>query len=184
MPIRVIGPLARWDLLRLARRGQTVRARVFLAGGLLVALTVLGVAEFGTGGVLSAGPQSRSIREAAAFGDRFALTVVYAQLAALCLLAPGYAAAALAEEKERHTFTLLLVSDLTGWEIFAGLLAGRVVFLLTVLAAGLPVLAVALLYGGVSLLFVGMSYLITAATVVRRSTSASTSSWNVRSTRP
>jgi ABC-type Na+ efflux pump permease subunit len=165
----LIGPLAAWDLLRLVRRGQAMRARTLLAGGLLVVLTLFTVIHFWDESlvtVFTGTAQALTTQDSADFGNAFTLTVIFAQLAILCLLTPAYAAGAIAEEKERHTFTLLLVSDLSGWEIFAGLLAGRVVFMLGVLAAGLPVLALAMLYGGVSLAFVGMSYLITAATVV------------------
>jgi ABC-type transport system involved in multi-copper enzyme maturation permease subunit len=139
-----------------------------LAGGLLVALLLFALVEFRhqrPADIFFGSAQALSTSELSAFGNRFTLTVLFAQLGILFLLTPAYAAGAIAEEKERHTFTLLLVSDLTGWEIFAGLLAGRVVFLLTVLLAGLPVLALALLYGGVSLAYLGMCYLITAATV-------------------
>jgi ABC-type transport system involved in multi-copper enzyme maturation permease subunit len=167
--IGLIGPLASWDLLRLVRRGQAMRARAVLAGGLLVALTLLTAVHFphqSAEDLLFGTAEVLTIQASADFGDRFALTVLFTQLGLLCLLAPAYAAGAIAEEKERHTFTLLLVSDLTGWEIFAGLLAGRTVFLVGVLAAGLPVLAGAMLYGGVSLLFVGMCYLLTTTTVL------------------
>ncbi len=165
----LIGPLAAWDLLRLVRRGQAVRARLFLAGGLLLALTLFALVEFRDQrplDVFLGSARALNTSELSAFGNRFTLTVLFAQLGILFLLTPAYAAGAIAEEKERHTFTLLLVSELTGWEIFAGLLAGRVVFLLTVLLAGLPVLALALLYGGVSLAYLGMCYLITGTTVV------------------
>ncbi len=165
----LIGPLASWDLLRLARRGHTMRARFLLAGGLLMALTGLTVLHFrheSLRELFLGTAQAVTIQESAEFGNSFTLTVIFAQLVVLFLLTPAYAAGAIAEEKERHTFTLLLVSDLTGWEIFAGLLVGRVTFLLGVMLAGLPVLALALLYGGVSLQYVAMCYLITATTVV------------------
>jgi ABC-type transport system involved in multi-copper enzyme maturation permease subunit len=164
----LVGPLFRWELIRLARRGQTARARFILAATLLLVLTLFTVAWFpssdpaelffGTGQVLT-------LDESAHFAEQFALTFLLAQLGVLVLLTPAYAAGGISEEKEKHTFVYLLVSDLTSREILCGKFLGRLAFLLAVMLAGLPVLALTQLYGGVSLPFLLMGYLVTAATV-------------------
>ena len=84
----------------------------------------------------------------------------------VALMAPTFAAGSITGEKERKTYEFLLVSDLTSREILLGKFLGRLVFLLGVMVAGLPVLAITQLYGGVSLKFLLIGYVVTAATVV------------------
>ncbi len=164
----LVGPLFRWELVRLARRGQDHRARFILAVALLFVLTAFTFAWFphanpselflGTSQVLS-------LEASARFGEQFALAFVLAQLGVLVLLTPAYAAGGIAEEKEKKTFVFLLVSDLTSREILLGKFLGRLAFVLGVMLAGLPVLAITQVYGGVSLKFLLVGYLITATTV-------------------
>ena len=164
----LVGPLFKWELVRLARRGQDARARFILATVLLVVLSLFTLVWFrdrptsevffGTANVLD-------IQSSARFAEQFSLTFVMAQLAVLVLLTPAYAAGGISEEKERKTFPFLLVSDLRDREIVFGKLLGRLVFLLGVMMAGLPILALTLLYGGVSVKFLMMSYLLTGTTV-------------------
>ncbi len=164
----LVGPLFKWELVRLARRGQDARARFILAVAILFVLTAFTVAWFprvGPSELLFGTSQMLSLDESARFGERFALTFLLAQLAVLVLLTPAYAAGGIAEEKEKKTFVFLLVSDLTSREILFGKFLGRLVFLLGVLAAGLPILAITQLFGGMSLKFLLMSYLVTATTV-------------------
>jgi ABC-type transport system involved in multi-copper enzyme maturation permease subunit len=163
-----VGPLFKWELVRLARRGQDHRARFILAVVLMFVLTLFTIAWFpntnlrdlffGTSQVLP-------LQESAKFGDSFTLTFLFTQLAVLVLLTPAYAAGGIAEDKEKQTFIFLLVSDLTNREIVFGKFLGRLAFLLGVMVAGLPVLALTQVYGGVSLKFLLMGYLITGTTV-------------------
>ena len=164
----LIGPLFGWELIRLARRGQDMRGRFILASTLLLVLTAFTQLWFwgvSPADVFLGTSQSLSIEESARFGRRFALTFVVAQLGVMMLLTPAYAAGGISEEKEKKTLVYLLVSDLTSREILLGKFAGRLVFLLGVMFAGLPILALTTLYGGVSIEFLVLSYLLTAATV-------------------
>jgi ABC-type transport system involved in multi-copper enzyme maturation permease subunit len=165
----LVGPLFRWELVRLARRGQDARARFILAVSLLFVLTVFTFAWFphtSPSELLFGGTtQVLPLAESARFGEQFALTFLLAQLAVLVLLTPAYAAGGIAEEKEKKTFVFLLVSDLTSREILFGKFLGRLTFLLGVMLAGLPVLALTQFFGGMSLKFLLVSYLITATTV-------------------
>lgn len=163
-----VGPLFRWELVRLARRGQDARARFILAVSLLVILTAFTLIWFydippvelflGTA-------QEMSLSESARFADRFSVTFLVAQICVLALLTPAYAAGSIAEEKEKQTFVFLLASDLTSREILLGKFFGRLVFLLGVMFAGLPILALTQLYGGVTLKFLLVGYLMTAGMV-------------------
>ena len=163
-----VGPLFKWELVRLARRGQDARARFILAVALLFVLTAFTLIWFphtDPSELFFGTSQTVTLNESAKFADSFALTFILAQLAVLVLLAPAYAAGAISEEKEKRTFTFLLVSDLTNREIVFGKFLGRLAFLLGVMVAGLPVLALTQLYGGVSLKFLLMGYFLTATTV-------------------
>lgn len=163
-----VGPLFKWELVRLARRGQDARARFILAVALLFVLTAFTLIWFphtDPSELFFGTSQTVTLNDSAKFADSFALTFILAQLAVLVLLAPAYAAGAISEEKEKKTFTFLLVSDLTNREIVFGKFLGRVAFLLGVMLAGLPVLALTQLYGGVSLKFLLMGYFLTATTV-------------------
>lgn len=164
----LVGPLFKWELVRLARRGQDARARFILAVSLLTVLTLFTVYWFDhvpAAELFTGTSQVVTIQDSAKFANNFALTFVLTQLAVLCLLTPAYAAGGIAEEKEKKTFPFLLVTALTPREIVFGKFLGRLVFLLGVMLAGLPVLALTLLYGGVSLRFVLLSYFVTASTV-------------------
>jgi ABC-type transport system involved in multi-copper enzyme maturation permease subunit len=164
----LIGPLFGWELIRLARRGQDMRGRFILAATLLFVLTSFTQLWFwnvSPADVFLGTSQSMSIEQSAKFGRGFALTFVLAQLGIMMLLTPAYAAGGISEEKEKKTLVYLLVSDLTSREILMGKFAGRLVFLLGIMFAGLPILSMTTLYGGVSINFLLMSYLLTAGTV-------------------
>ena len=110
--------------------------------------------------------QVLDIQESARFAEQFALSLLLAQMAVMVLITPAYAAGAVAEEKERKTFANLLTTELSNREIVLGKFLGRVVFLLGVMLAGLPVLALTGLVGGIDPLFLVLSYALTATTVV------------------
>ena len=163
-----VGPLFGWELIRLARRGQDARARFILAVSLLFVLTIFTLVWFRQSDpweLFTATSQSLPLEQSARFGEQFALTFLFTQLAVLCLLTPAYAAGGISEEKEKQTFIFILISDLTSREILLGKFLGRLVFLLGIMFAGLPILSITQLYGGVSLKFLLFGYLITATTI-------------------
>jgi ABC-type transport system involved in multi-copper enzyme maturation permease subunit len=163
-----VGPLFGWELVRLARRGQTTRARGILALIVLLALflfTGYWFARQGLRAVFFGTNTALSIEESARFGEQFALTFLIAQLLVMIFLTPAYAAGGIAEEKERKTFDFLLTSPLENREIILGKFFGRVVFLLGVLFAGMPILSLTFLYGGVDPLLLFACYALTAGTV-------------------
>ena len=164
-----VGPLFRWELVRLARRGQDARARFILAASLLFVLTAFALIWFRhvpIEDVFFGGSQQLTIEQSSRFANQFALTFLVAQMAVLVLLTPAYAAGSISEEKEKKTFIYLLMSDLTSREILVGKFLGRLVFVIGVMLAGLPILALAMLFGGISLTLLLVSYIVTLATVV------------------
>src|SRR5207248_2733193 len=109
--------------------------------------------------------QHLSINESSRFGERFALTVLLALMGVALFVTPVYACGGISEEKERRTLDFLLATDLSAREIVFGKFLGRVLLLLTVLSAGLPVLGLALLLGGVDpeFLLAGFGLVLTTA---------------------
>jgi ABC-type transport system involved in multi-copper enzyme maturation permease subunit len=154
----LIGPLAGWELVRLARHGQSHRGRLLVVYLLLIAFIVTPVFWFSSDfvepldvffGTLKDMPP----KEAAAFGRRFALVLMQAVLFAVAAMTPGYAATAIADEKERQTLPLLLTTPLADREIVLGKAVARLVFVLAAALAALPILAVMRLSGGVEMRF-------------------------------
>ena len=147
-----IGPLAGWELFQLARRGQSHRGRLLVVYLLLIAFILTPVFWFEHVDPLelfitTRGPMPPP--EAAAFANRFALILLQAILLAVAAMTPGYAATAIADEKERGTLALLLTTALSDREIVLGKAVGRLGLVLAAAAAGVPVLAVTTLLGGV-----------------------------------
>lgn len=154
--------------MRLARRGQDARSRTILASVLLVTLLIFIVVWFRTPNLVDlffGTQQVLDIKESARFAEQFSLTLLLAQLAVMVLLTPAYAAGSIAEEKERRTWPYLLATELSNREIVLGKFCARMVFLLGVMFAGLPVLALTGLVGGVDPVFLVFGYVLTGSTV-------------------
>ena len=127
----LIGPLAGWELVRLARRGQAHRSRqmvVYLVAVGFILLPILWFPWADPVGLFVDGGQTLRPAEAARFAERFALVVIETILLAVVLMAPAYAAVSLAEEKARNTLLLLRTTDLSDREIVLGKAVGRLVF--------------------------------------------------------
>jgi ABC-type transport system involved in multi-copper enzyme maturation permease subunit len=74
----------------------------------------------------------------------------YLQLTLMLFFAPIASATAVAHEKDRRTFVLLLMTDLRDIEIVVGKLVASLLQILTLLLTSLPVFSLCLLLGGVS----------------------------------
>ncbi len=99
----------------------------------------------------------------ARFGGILYFLFALIQLTLLLFFAPLSAATAVAHEKDRRTFVLLMMTDLSDLEIVLGKLLASLVKILTVLAAGVPVLALCALLGGISFAQVANLFAVTAA---------------------
>lgn len=168
-PFGAVGSLAGWELRRLARRGQVVRARLAVLYALLLAFVTFAgywFAPLPVRELFFAQPPTLSIAECAAFAESLALALFMAQLVAVVALTPALAASAVAEEKDQQTLPLLLTTLLSDREIVFGKAAGRVAFVLAAVFAGAPVFAITLLFGGVSAGVLAAGFALTAGTVV------------------
>lgn len=77
------------------------------------------------------------------------LTLTYAQLALLLLMAPIFSAGSITIEREQRTLGGLLTSLLTPWQIWWGKFASSLLFVLLLLVTSVPVLSMAFAFGGV-----------------------------------
>jgi len=77
------------------------------------------------------------------------LTLAYAQLTLLLLLAPIFSAGAITIEKEQRTLAGLLTSLLTSAQIWWGKFVASLLFVLLLLVTSLPVLSMAFAFGGI-----------------------------------
>lgn len=146
----LLGPLFRFELTRLARRGTHLPLRVVLSVLLFVGLLASYLQLFPGSDVFAL--LSGRLADPARldkFGETFLLAFLIIQQVAVLLLTPVYAGGAIAEEKEKGRLDFLLTAPLGRWELVAGKLAARLVFVLAVVAVGLPVLSFTLLFGGV-----------------------------------
>ncbi|HEX2915450.1 MAG TPA: ABC transporter permease subunit [Chloroflexia bacterium] len=84
-------------------------------------------------------------------GTTYFIVIVVAQLFLACVIAPGFSSSTIAEEKERQTYDVLLVTLLRPRDIIIGKLFSSLAYLLLVTIAGIPVSSVAFLMGGVGL---------------------------------
>lgn len=168
-PFAAVGALAVWELRRLARRGQAMRIRLVLLYALFLAflgLTAYRFSPLPLRQIFLSHLPPLSLRDCAEFAGTFALFTLEAQLVAVVAVTPALAAAAVAEEKERQTLPLLLITLLTDREIVFGKAAGRIAFVLAAVLSGVPVLFIALLFGGIDVRLLAAGYALTFGTVV------------------
>ena len=165
----LLGPLAWWELTRLARRGDAARARIFFLYILLVVVlgfTVWKLYPTSPLRFLRGASSAPPVLTATDFSPSLALVLLEAQLVLVAVITPAYASAAIAEEKDRQTLALLLTTDLTDGEIVWGKVGGRVLFILLTLLAGVPVLLATVFLGGAVPAFLATGFALAATTAV------------------
>ena len=137
------GPIIAREVLTAPRPSRYYLVRAAYAGLFFILMwtlwqSLIGWKEVGDVGVL------------ARFGAILFGLLSLVQMALLLFFAPLAAATAVAHEKDRRTFVLLLMTDLSDVEIVLGKLAASLLQVATLLAAGAPVLFGCLLLGGVA----------------------------------
>jgi len=166
----LIGPLAAWELRRLARRGTALRVRLVFLYAVLLALGAFASAWFYplplADALFDFGSRRVSPAEAARFADAFALVLLEALLVVAVAVTPALAAGAVAEEKDRDTLPLLLTTQLTDSEIVFGKAAGRAAFVLFAVLSAVPVLALVRPFGGASAPALAVGFALVCGTVL------------------
>jgi ABC-type transport system involved in multi-copper enzyme maturation permease subunit len=82
------------------------------------------------------------------------------------LLTPVFVAGAIFEERETRSGEVLLTTELTRREVYVGKLGARMVQVLLVILAGMPILFLTQLWGGVSMEMILVDYVATGVAVV------------------
>jgi ABC-type transport system involved in multi-copper enzyme maturation permease subunit len=110
--------------------------------------------------------QSATLGDTARFGLRLFHIYCLVQLILVSFFAALSAASTVAQEKDRRTFVLLLMTDLRNYEIVLGKLFGSLLQIVLLLVGMIPVLALVLLLGGVAPGQVAQAGLVLAASAL------------------
>jgi ABC-type transport system involved in multi-copper enzyme maturation permease subunit len=108
----------------------------------------------------------RDIGDLARFGMSLFQLLAPLQLAVATFFSALLAASAVAQEKDRQTLVLLLLTKLTNSELVLGKLLASLLHVLMLLAVALPVFMLSALFGGVSFSQIGRVYAVTLAAVL------------------
>jgi ABC-type Na+ efflux pump permease subunit len=155
----MLGPIFMREFQTVPRRGGHFLARTASLG----LFWVLGL----TAWQAAVGWQrSALLGETARFGLLLFQIYTYVQLTLLLFFAALSAASTVAQEKDRRTFILLLITDMRDYEIVLGKLLGSLLPIGLLLAGSVPVLALLLLLGGIHPVQVIQAVLILTATAV------------------
>jgi ABC-type transport system involved in multi-copper enzyme maturation permease subunit len=136
-----VGPVFGYEWLRASRRWQLYALRAAVIALLGVGLTIVWWKK--------AKGHSLTISSLAATGESFFYAVIGIQLSLVLLAAPAYTAGAVCLDRARGTLFHLLATDLSDAEIVLGKLAARLIPVLGLVLASVPVLFAAILLGGI-----------------------------------
>jgi ABC-type transport system involved in multi-copper enzyme maturation permease subunit len=155
----LIGPVFAREVAIAPRRIRNFVARASYVAGLL------GVAC--TAWLVLTGTQSmRTVGDMARFGAILFQILAPLQLGLALFFSALLAASAVAQEKDRRTLILLLLTNLSNSELVLGSLAASLLNVLVLLTAALPLFMFSLLFGGVALEQIGRVFAVTLATVL------------------
>jgi ABC-type transport system involved in multi-copper enzyme maturation permease subunit len=152
-----LGPVFLYECVTAARRWQTYAGRAAFLAALLVSLVAVWAGQVTVVGSLS---------RTAQVGESYFLAIAGTQLVLVLLAAPAYTAGAVCLDKARGNLAHMLVTDLSSAEIVLGKIGSRLLPVLGMVLAGLPVLAVATLLGGIDSEAVVGSFLVTLGVAV------------------
>src|SRR5262245_44127735 len=153
----MLGPIFLRELLTVPRRGSHYVTRAAYLASLWVVAVTAWLAILGWTGTATLG-------ETARFGALVFQVLTYVQLALFLFFSALTSASAVAKEKDRRTFVLLLMTDMRNDEIVLGKILGSLLPILVLQLATIPVLMMLQLLGGVGLQQILQVVVITAAT--------------------
>jgi ABC-type transport system involved in multi-copper enzyme maturation permease subunit len=153
----LLGPIFNREFLTVPRRARHYVQRTAYLG----TLWIVGLTAYQT---MVGWTHSATLGETARFGAVLFQLLTLLMLALFLFFSALSAASAVAREKDRRTFVLLLMTDLRDSEIVLGKILGSLLPIWLLLATTVPLLMLLLLLGGVSLQQVIQAVLVTAAT--------------------
>src|SRR5262245_43204638 len=140
------GPAFVYESLAATRRRQLYALRSVFVGMLLAGLVLVWLVVRREAG---APIGSMRLKELAQLGQYFYYGISTAQLMLVLIVAPAATAGAICLDRARGNLTHMLVTDLSDGEIVLGKLAARLLPVLALVGAAIPVLALAGLLGGI-----------------------------------
>ena len=151
-----IGPVFTQELVTSPRRLRFYAARAVYVAALLALVATAWLLLTGTQDVRNVGDMAR-------FGATLFQLLAPLQLALALFFSALLAASAVAQEKDRRTLVLLLMTRLSNSELVLGKLFSSLLQVFVFLAAALPLFLLLGLLGGVSLEQIGRVFAVTAA---------------------
>ena len=156
------------------REAVTVPRRMRLYVSRTAYVVALGVLMW-TAWLILAGTQNvENVGDLARFGATLFQFLSALQLALAIFFSALLAASAVAQEKDRRTLVLLLLTNLSNHELVLGRLMASLLTVLTMLAAGLPFFMLTVLFGGVSFDQVARVFAVTLFTALAAGSLGST----------
>ena len=150
------GPLFSREVLTVPRQLTHFLIRSGYVGALFVLMYTAAQTTFGW-------QQVRNLGDIARFGQMVFQILAVVQLAMMLFFAVLFAAGNVAQEKDRRTMLLLLMTDLRDRELVLGKLCASLLLPGVLLATSIPVFSIAQLLGGVSSSQIGCAVAISAA---------------------
>lgn len=138
----MLGPIFTRELVTVPRRTGHYGSRAAIVG-------LLGILGITTWQATIGFSRDATLGETAAFGLLLFQIVAFVQLLLTLFFAALSATSAVAQEKDRRTFILLLLTDMRDYEIVLGKLLGALLPITIQLLVTAPVLAMFLLLGGI-----------------------------------
>jgi len=155
----LIGPVFTREVAIAPRRTRVYFSRAAHAAALLLICWTAWLLLTGTQRV-------RDVGDLARFGTTLFQILASLQLVLVLFLSALLSASAVAQEKDRKTLVLLLLTRLTNSELVLGRLLASLLDVLVMLAAALPVFMLAALLGGISHAQIARVFAVTVATVL------------------
>ena len=141
--MRILGPIFRFELVRIARRQRLTTSRCLFASALSGVAAAVYITAY------KEAPLPLTLHEIASITEGLCYGFLGILFAVAVMFTPQWTADAIASEKERRTLPFLLLTDLTSHEIILGKLGSRLVQIGFFVLAALPVLVGLQFFGGV-----------------------------------
>ena len=155
----LFGPVFSREIAIAPRRARMYAARGAYAATLLLLISTAWLVLTGTQVI-------RDVSDLAQFAGLVFQILAPLQLALAVFFSAMLAASAVAQEKDRRTFVLLLLTRLTNQELVLGKLAASLLNVLVMFAAGLPVFMLLSLLGGISAGQIARTAAVTVASII------------------
>ncbi|GIW93827.1 MAG: hypothetical protein KatS3mg110_1868 [Pirellulaceae bacterium] len=150
----IIGPIFTREAVTLPRRPRFFVLRTVYVTGLLILMATSWAVLAGTQWIRNVGDMAR-------FGAMVFQILAPLQLALVLFFAALMGASVVAQEKDRRTLVLLLMTRLTNHELVLGKLCAGLLSLAVMVASAVPLFLAITLFGGVSYAQVGRVFCVT-----------------------